>query len=231
MDRNFAKALELVLKHEGGWSDHPSDPGGATMKGITIATFRRHVNAKATKDDLRNITAAEVAKVYRHQYWAAIKGDDLPDGIDYAVFDFAVNSGPGRAAKYLQTALGVTSDGKIGPATIASAKAAFKAGTITRLCDRRMEFLRGLKTWPDFGKGWSRRVADVQKVALDMAGEAAMGRPAPKPVSAPQPVPVPVPPVAAKRPSTALTVIAVAIISGVTVFFDKISNWIMGFFQ
>ena len=107
MDRNFARALSLVLKSEGGWSDNPADPGGATMKGVTLANFRRYVQADGTKDDLRHITDAQLATVYRKFYWDAVAGDDLPDGVDYATMDFGVNSGPGRAAKYLQAAVGV----------------------------------------------------------------------------------------------------------------------------
>lgn len=114
MDRNFARALSLVLKSEGLWSDHPADPGGATMKGVTLANFRRYVKADATKADLRKITDAQVATVYRRFYWDATAGAQLPSGVDYAVFDFAVNSGPGRAAKYLQAVAGVRQDGRIG---------------------------------------------------------------------------------------------------------------------
>ncbi|TIU89696.1 MAG: hypothetical protein E5W03_03195, partial [Mesorhizobium sp.] len=121
MDRNFARSLSLVLKSEGGWSDNPADPGGATMKGVTLANFRRYVKADATKADLRRISDAQLAVVYRRFYWDALAGALLPDGIDYAVFDFAVNSGPGRAAKYLQAVLGVVQDGRIGPATLAAA--------------------------------------------------------------------------------------------------------------
>lgn len=107
MDRNFQRALSLVLKSEGGWSDNPADPGGATMKGVTLANFRRYVMANATKADLRKISDEQIATVYRRFYWDAVAGAELPDGVDYAVFDFAVNSGPGRAAKNLQAACGV----------------------------------------------------------------------------------------------------------------------------
>lgn len=168
MNRNFDRSLSLVLKHEGGYVDHPRDPGGATNKGITIATFRRYVNSKGTTDDLKRLTTAQAGIVYRKQYWNAIKGDDLPDGVDYAVFDFAVNSGPSRAAKYLQAVLGVAQDGRIGPATIASAKAKSAAAIINALCDARMAFLNRLPTWGTFGKGWTRRVKGVRAEALAM---------------------------------------------------------------
>lgn len=191
MDRNFSRALKLVLAHEGGWADHPKDPGGATMKGVTIATFRRYVKPNATKDDLRRITDAQVATIYRRQYWDAIAGAELPDGVDYAVFDFAVNSGPGRAAKYLQAVLGVAQDGKIGPATVAAARSAGQASTIHSLCDKRLAFLKRLSTWPTFGKGWTKRVAGVRSEALNMLAPAASpfdwpeekpGAPIPRPV-------------------------------------------------
>jgi len=201
MDRNFARALSLVLREEGGFVNDPHDPGGATNKGITIATYRRYVNSKGTVDDLKHITAAEVAKVYKRQYWDAVKGDDLPDGIDYAVFDFAVNSGPGRAAKFLQRILGVAVDGKIGPATIGAAKASFKASVINTLSADRLEYLRGLPTWGRYRKGWSARVARVKTAALDMVDHSVLSPP-PAPVEAPKPVPAtPEPPKAQPAPA------------------------------
>src|SRR5690554_5603848 len=115
MEANFREALPLVLKHEGGFVNHPSDPGGATNKGITIENYRRYVKKNGTVADLKAITDEEVAKVYKLFYWDAVKGDDLPGGVDYAVFDFAVNGGPGRAIKFLQRIAGVTQDGAIGP--------------------------------------------------------------------------------------------------------------------
>ena len=193
MDRNFARALSLVLKHEGGWSDHPADPGGATMKGITLSVFRQYVEPKATKDDLRRITDAQVASVYRKQYWDVVKGNDLPDGVDYAVFDFAVNSGPSRSVKYLQSIVGAKQDGKIGPDTLAKARAMVRATIINDLCDKRMAFLKGLKAWTTFGKGWTSRVSSVRAEALKMAAAAATGTIATKPVTsrpaAPEPTP------------------------------------------
>lgn len=175
MDRNFARSLSLVLKHEGGWADNPKDPGGATMKGVTIGTFRRYVKPNATKDDLRKITDQQIATVYRRQFWDAIGGAELPDGIDYAVFDFAVNSGPTRAAQYLQKVVGVAQDGKIGPATIKATKAVLPATVIHKLCDERLAFMKRIKSkgkllWDTFGKGWDRRVKEVRAEALSLSG-------------------------------------------------------------
>lgn len=169
MDRNFARALSLVLKHEGGWSDHPKDPGGATMKGVTLANFRLFVKPDATKADLRKITDEQIATVYRRHYWDAVAGAELPGGVDYAVFDFAVNSGPGRAAKYLQSVVGAKQDGKVGPATLAAVRKTMRPTVINDLCDKRMGFLRRLKTWPTFHNGWTRRVSEVRDEALKMA--------------------------------------------------------------
>ncbi|MBN9220408.1 MAG: glycoside hydrolase family 108 protein [Mesorhizobium sp.] len=185
MDRNFARALSLVLKSEGGWSDNPADPGGATMKGVTLANFRRYVKADATRADLREISDEQVATVYRRFYWDAVAGAELPDGVDYAVFDFAVNSGPGRAAKYLQATIGVTQDGRIGPTTIGATRARPAGVVIDQLCDARLAFLRRLATWPTFGRGWSDRVKSVRAQALLMSAQLTTSAPAQPPNAAP----------------------------------------------
>lgn len=184
MRENFDRCLAEVLRHEGGWSDHPHDPGGATMKGVTLATYRKW-KPGATKDDLRQITDAELARIYRAGYWDIVRGDDLPAGLDLVAFDGAVNSGPARGAKWLQTGLGVTADGKIGPVTISAAHKAAPGVAINRACDARMSFLRSLKTWGTFGRGWTRRVEDVRSTALLMAVPKVPERPAPKPAPAP----------------------------------------------
>ncbi|BCG72349.1 hypothetical protein MesoLj113a_35070 [Mesorhizobium sp. 113-1-2] len=189
MDRNFARALSLVLKSEGGWSDNPADPGGATMKGVTLANFRRYVKADASKADLRKIGDDQVATVYRRFYWDAVLGAELPDGVDFAVFDFAVNSGPGRAAKYLQASVGVSQDGRIGPATLAAARAKPAGVVIDQLCDARLAFLKRLPTWATFGRGWSDRVRSVRAEALLMSDPATVSAPV-KPAM-PEPAPRP----------------------------------------
>lgn len=199
MDRNFPRALQLVLKHEGGWADNPKDPGGATMKGITLSTYRRIVDQKATKDDLRHISDAQVAAIYRRQFWAEVDAPELPDGLDYAVFDFAVNSGPVRAAKYLQAALGMEQDGVVGPATLRAVAAHPAARLVNSLCDARLVFMRNIKgkdgkrLWATFGKGWTARVAEVRKEALIMCAAAnVVPLPTAKPAERVEPVPAPV---------------------------------------
>lgn len=177
MEANFLRALPLVLKHEGGFSNHKDDPGGATNKGITLGTYRRYVKSDGTVLDLQNISAQDVEKVYKLFYWDAIKGDGLPFGVDYAVFDFAVNSGPGRAIKYLQAVVGVAQDGIIGPATLAAVRSRSPVTVINQLCDDRLTFLRKLSIWPTFGKGWTNRVTDVRAHALKMASDNAEAAP------------------------------------------------------
>lgn len=183
MKANFERCLAETLAHEGGWSDHPSDPGGATMRGITIGTYAQFKGRKVTKAELRAIGDDEVRTIYRRNYWDKVRGDDLPPGFDLVAFDSAVNSGPARAARWLQAALGVAADGRIGPQTVAAARLAAAEGeagdAIVRACTARLAFLRGLKTWPAFGKGWSRRVSAVQAAALRMATEAASAPVAP----------------------------------------------------
>lgn len=208
MDRNFQRALSLVLRYEGGWSDHPLDKGGATMKGITLATFRRYVEPTATKSDLRHITDAQVATIYRKQYWDAVRGDDLPDGIDFAVFDYAVNSGPARAVKHLQSVVGAKQDGKIGPETLAKVRPIVRGTVINDLCDKRMAFLKSLKNWGAFGKGWASRVSSVRSEALKMAanvgpvaGPPPLGTPIPGAKPYVEPVAPTVPPVAEPKPT------------------------------
>ena len=177
MRDNFQKCLAEVLRHEGGFVDHPRDPGGATNKGITIGTFRQYRKG-ATVADLKAISHADVAMIYRKGYWDAVRGDDLPSGLDLVAFDAAVNSGPRRGAQWLQRALGVADDGNIGPQTIAAAVAAPVWPTIDNAMDIRLAFLKSLSHWDDFGRGWSNRVASVRTVAKGMAAGAVTKQPA-----------------------------------------------------
>ncbi|MGD8590706.1 MAG: glycosyl hydrolase 108 family protein [Chromatiales bacterium] len=172
MKENFASALKHVLVHEGGFANHPDDPGGATMKGVTLNTFRRHFGPGKTVEDLRNITQEQLAQVYRTGYWDKCRGDELPSGVDYAVFDSAVNSGPGRAARWLQAAVGAKSDGAIGPKTLSMVANHEPPVIINDLCDNRLAFLQGLDIFSTFGRGWTRRVGEVRRRALEMAGAA-----------------------------------------------------------
>jgi lysozyme family protein len=169
MKDNFKNALERVLASEGGFVNHPKDPGGPTNRGITIATFSAFKHRACTVDELKAISESDVAAIYRLQYWNTVKGDDLPSGLDYAMFDYAVNSGPGRAVKDLQRVIGALPDGVMGAMTLQAIKARDASQIIAALCDRRLAFLKTLKTWSTFGKGWGARVEAVRTASLNMA--------------------------------------------------------------
>ena len=169
MKENFATSLVHVLKHEGGFVNHPKDPGGMTNLGCTKAVWEAHVGHPVSEADMRALTTYDVAPLYRRKYWDAVSGDLLPTGLDYVVFDAAINSGPGRAAKWLQTVAGVTPDGAIGPKTLAAINAKPVQQLIAQYNDTRLQFLEGLPTWGTFGKGWGNRVAQVQSTAAQLA--------------------------------------------------------------
>jgi lysozyme family protein len=165
MKENYPQALKQVLKYEGGYVDHPKDPGGPTNKGVTQAVYNDwRKSQKMPIQSVRNIGDSEVAAIYKNLYWDRVSGDLLPDGVDFAVFDFAVNSGVSRAAKYLQAVVGVTQDGQIGPATIQATKA-YVAMAVT---NKRLAFMQSLSIWSTFGKGWSARIADVKNQILSL---------------------------------------------------------------
>lgn len=169
---NFDRALASVLKHEGGYIDHPSDPGGATNLGITRATLARWRGRRVSKAEIRALTKAEAARIYRALYWDEVAGDVLPDGLDFAVFDYCVNSGPGRAARALQSVVGTRTDGRIGDITLAVVALRDPGELIVSYCRKRLSFLEGLRTFAVFGRGWRRRVRETQALALQMAEDA-----------------------------------------------------------
>jgi len=166
---SFKTALPIVLKHEGGFVLHPRDPGGATNFGITIQTLSRARGQPASMDDIRKLTSAEASAIYRRFYWDVLRADELPRGLDLALFDFAVNSGPPRAVAMLQRVLGVEADGLVGPITLAAARQADAADVIRSLTRRRLGFLSRLAIWPIFGRGRRRRVLDVEREAILLA--------------------------------------------------------------
>ena len=168
MISNFEKSLALVLAAEGKFVNHKDDPGGMTNLGVTQTVWRDWVKHGVDEAEMRALTPEQVAPMYKAKYWDACKCDDLPRGVDYAVFDAAVNMGPGRATKLLQAALGVTADGSIGRATIAAATAADPSDLIEIFSYEKEAFYQSLPTFNTFGKGWFNRVARVQDAAGKM---------------------------------------------------------------
>ena len=169
MKENWDKSFAMVIKSEGGFVNHPKDPGGMTNLGVTRANWEMFLNRDVTEAEMRALTPDAVKPFYKAMYWDKIKGDQLPSGVDYAAYDLAVNSGTGKAAKFLQEIAGVTADGVIGPKSLEAIKACDPEKVVEALCDMRMDFLKRLSTFDTFGKGWSIRVADVKAKATGMA--------------------------------------------------------------
>ena len=157
-----------MLKSEGGFVNHPSDPGGMTNLGVTKATWENWVGRKSDEAEMRGLTPEKVEPLYKKKYFDAVRGDELPVGLDYLMFDFAVNAGAGRAIKTLQTAVGVTPDGGFGPMTMAAVQAVDPVDLIERFSQAKENFYRSLTTFATFGKGWLNRVADVKVKASAM---------------------------------------------------------------
>jgi lysozyme family protein len=171
MKDNFEESLKMILHHEGLFSAHPSDPGGATMRGVTQAVWEDWVDGPVTEDEMRSLTVADVTPIYKKNYWDRVKGDHLPSGVDFAVFDLAVNGGTGRGAKMLQKVVGVTQDGGIGRQTLAAVSRMSPVDIIEQYAAEREAFYRRLKTFDTFGRGWLRRNEETRIAALKMAGD------------------------------------------------------------
>lgn len=168
MKENFDAALKAILHHEGGYVNHPRDPGGMTNLGVTKRVWEEWVKREVTEAEMRALTPELVGPLYKQMYWDRVRGDELPDGVDYIVFDTAVNSGPGRAIRFLQGCVGAEMDGALGPKTMAAVKAADPKQLVEDYAKRRLSFLQDLPTWDTFGRGWGRRVAEVQNTASTM---------------------------------------------------------------
>lgn len=170
MHSNYERALPRVLVYEGGFTDDRRDPGNwtggkvgvgelkGTKKGIAAASFP-HL-------DIKNLTDAQIAEIYRAKYWLKVRGDDLPSGVDFTAFDAGVNSGPSRSVKWLQSVVKVEADGVLGPKTLSAVQNSTPATVIKAHCAKRLGFVKSLAIWNTFGKGWSRRIADVEATAL-----------------------------------------------------------------
>lgn len=165
----FEICLQHVLKHEGGYVDHPVDPGGATNMGITRKTLAAWRGYPVTKDEMRSLTVEETSRIYRAKYWNLVRGDDLPPPLALVAFDCAVNQGPARAKRWLQESVGAVADGVIGPNTVAKANAVDTARAVIELSARRMWHYTGLSIWPTFRKGWTRRLLAILWAAARLA--------------------------------------------------------------
>ena len=180
MKNNFSNCLSITLEYEGGYSNHPKDPGGATNLGIIQREYNSYLRLKGQEPhSVKTITRAEAEDIYENKYWIGVKGDLLPVGLDLAVFDFGVNSGPSRAIKFLQKAINkvegrtLKTDGILASATLdASTSLNDLPGVISQLCDSRDSWLHTLKTWATFGKGWGDRVKGIKAKSLEMASKA-----------------------------------------------------------
>jgi len=169
MKANFDKCLEMLLHHEGGYVWHPEDPGGETNLGVTRAVYEQWVGRQVMDGEMKTLTPDDVAPIYKKNYWDKVRGDDLPAGLDWAAFDWAVNSGAGRPAKAIQRCVGATQDGAIGPKTLAAIANKEPDKIIEYVHDIRQKFYERLKTFKTFGRGWTRRNAETLKAALAMS--------------------------------------------------------------
>jgi lysozyme family protein len=167
---SYDLALTRLLKDEGGYTDHPSDPGGPTNFGITLADARRYWKSNATADDVRAMPQSVARTIYRERYWNALRCDELPAGVDYAVFDYGVNSGIGRAGKVLRRVLKLSDRSSVvSDDVIVAATKAVPLDLVIAICAERLAFLQSLKTFPVFGRGWTARVNGVRVAASAMA--------------------------------------------------------------
>ena len=181
MKANFDACMAEVFKYEGGYVNDQHDPGGETNLGISKRSY--------PKENIRGMTRARAAQIYRRDFWDKLRCDELPAGLDLVAFDAAVNSGPARGAKWLQQALGVAVDGKVGLATIGAAKNTYAPAAVMRAIGFRRAFLKTLPTWERYKNGWNKRLDSVEAVASAMAGHDVPVRPDVEPV-APQPAAV-----------------------------------------
>ena len=168
MQANYEKCLEAILHHEGGYVNHPKDPGGETNLGVTKRVYQEWGGTK----DMKDLLVEDVAPIYKKNYWHKIKGDSLPGGLDLCVFDLGVNAGPGRAAKYLQGQIGTMADGGIGPNTLAKLEEYLKFTPVEQAIktyqESRLDYYKQLSTFETFGRGWTRRVEETTQMALKL---------------------------------------------------------------
>lgn len=176
---NFDACLKVILHHEGGYVNHPADPGGRTNLGVTQRVYEEWVGHPVTEAIMRGLTVSHVRALYKAKYWDKVHCEALPAGLDLCVFDFSVNAGTGRGAKFLQRMIGAADDGVIGPRTLSLVDQTVRARGVDHCVmayqDARRDYYRQLRTFATFGRGWLRRVAEVEDVAIKMIPPAARG--------------------------------------------------------
>lgn len=172
---NFNRAIQVILHHEGGFVNHPRDPGGITNLGITRRVYESWLESPVTEQDMRDLTPSDVYPIYRARYWHRVRGDELPTGLDLCVFDFAVNAGVSRSSRLLQEQVGVHADGIIGSQTLAAVNHHVKQhgvmNTVTEFQNRREQYYRSLSTFDVFGRGWLNRNNSVTQTAQEWINE------------------------------------------------------------
>ena len=169
MRSNFEECMARLLHHEGGYVDHPDDPGGETNLGVTRAVYEQYAGRQVMDGEMEGLTHDDVYPIYRENYWDRVRGDDLPSGVDWAVFDWGVNSGTSRAAKALQRIIGVEQDGGIGPMTLQAVASIEPVDIVDQMHYMREGFYRSLSTFDTFGRGWLRRNDETKEQALELS--------------------------------------------------------------
>ena len=169
MKNNFDKCLEMLLHHEGGYVNNVHDKGGMTNLGVTKRVYDKWIGRESTEQEMRDLTPDDVAPIYKKNYWNRVKGDSLPSGLDWACFDWAVNSGSGRPAKAVQRAVGATQDGAIGNQTLGLIAEKEPKFIIDYVYTVRQAFYESLDDFKHFGRGWSRRNTETLHQAMEMA--------------------------------------------------------------
>lgn len=168
MVSNFDQCFEWLLRHEGGFVNHPKDPGGMTNLGVTRKVLEEFYGHEVSEQQMRDLTPGEVKPLYRENYWDRIRGDELPAGVDWFTFDWAVNSGVSRASKALQQIVGATSDGVIGSGTLRAVRELEPDFIITRMFLKRQDFYESLDSFKTFGNGWSKRNSETSKQSMEL---------------------------------------------------------------
>lgn len=170
MKQNFEQCLEMLLHHEGGFVNHPKDPGGMTNLGVTKKVYDAWIGRTSSEEEMRALTPQDVAPIYKKNYWDKVRGDDLPSGVDWMAFDWAVNSGAGRPAKAIQRIVGAKQDGAIGPKTLQAVMDIEPDKIVEGVYHIRQKFYENLKTFSTFGRGWTRRNQETLEQAKKLMG-------------------------------------------------------------